>query len=148
LEVLHPGAVLDWILEIQFRNWILISLSASQELWSGVQMSGRRHWRVSLGLRTFLSTRVVWLAEWGLSVFRELWRRGGGRLPDWGLPDFREPWRRGGGRFPDWGLPDFREPWRRGGGRSTDWGLPDFREPWRRGGGHSLYWGLPDFHEP
>ena len=22
LEVLHPGAVLDWILEIQFRNWI------------------------------------------------------------------------------------------------------------------------------
>ena len=48
LEVLHPGAVLDWILEIQFRNWILISLSASQELWGRAQMSGRWHCRVSL----------------------------------------------------------------------------------------------------
>ena len=63
LEVLHPGA--------GFRNWILISLSASQELWSGVQMSSGWHWRVSLGLRTFLSTRGVWLAEWGLFFFKE-----------------------------------------------------------------------------
>ena len=135
LEVLHPGAVLDWILEIQFRNWILISLSASQELWGRAQMSGRRHWRVSLGLRTFLSTRVVWLAEWGLSVFRELWRRGGGHSTDWGLPDFREPWRRGGGRSTYWGLLDFREPWRKGGGRSQPPLRRDPLEPWRKGGG-------------
>ena len=37
-------------------------------------MSSRWHWRVSLGLQAFLGTRRVWLAEWGLSVFRELWR--------------------------------------------------------------------------
>ena len=63
-----------------------------------------RHWRVSLGLQTFLSTQVVWLAEWGLSVFRELWRRGGGHTTDRGLPDFREPWRRGGGGAPQIGV--------------------------------------------
>ena len=83
LEVLHPGA--------GFRNWILISLSASQELWGRAQMSSKWHWHVSLGLQTSQRTRGGWLAEWSLSVFRELERRGGGRSPDWGLPDFREP---------------------------------------------------------
>ena len=106
LEVLHPGA--------GFRNWILISLSASQELWGRVQMSSRQHWRVSLGLQTSLRTRGVRRAEWGLSVFKELETRGAGHSPDWGLPDFREPWRKGGPQ-PQLGRDPF-EPWRKGGG--------------------------------
>ena len=126
LEVLHPGAGL--------RNWMLISLSASQELRGRAQMSSKRHWHVShtprthfrtgrgqqrnghvsFGLQTSLRTRGVRLAEWGLSVFRELERRGGGHAPDWGLPDFREPWRKGGPQ-PQLGRDPF-EPWRKGGG--------------------------------
>ena len=77
LEVLHPGA--------GFRNWMLISLSASQELRGTAQMSSKQHWHVSIGLQTSLRTRGVWLAEWSLSVYRELGRRGGGRSPDWGF---------------------------------------------------------------
>ena len=45
LEVLHPGA--------GFRNWILISLSASQELWGRAQMSGKWHWRGYLVFKPF-----------------------------------------------------------------------------------------------
>ena len=98
------------------------------------QMSGRRHWRVSLGLRTFLSTRVVWLAEWGLSVFSELWRRGEA-IPPIGVYLISVNPGEEGEAIPPIGVYLMSvNPGEEGGGHSTDWGLPDFREPWRKGG--------------